>query len=312
MQLNKKILLGLFFCFIIALPLHAQILSSGGTGNTFTLTNYPGNFSGYYDGLPVIFRADHANSGACTISINGYTSSPIVNTAGNQLTAGEVKVNQIISLVYDLPGDRFQMISTSGIISASPTPSDASLAYPGGIAGATSIAHSFSAGSFSAPVGYNVIVTNYYSSTSSGNPLKINGVTIIDGGAGDANNAGATRLKLPIILNNTSGLLTGAPSTSFVGFQTLAGVTPITLTSLTTLYIVPPGKTLVVLQIYIDNTTSDFQVSTDNGSTFHKIKSGRSNYFDITNSPLESPIVLTTGTQIKSNSTTTAINGYLK
>ena len=111
----------LFFAFLVFLSaqrISAQIIASGGGGGNYIIANYPGNFTGYYDGFSVVFKANHANPGAATLQVGIYAAKNIFNTAGNALAANDIINNQVVTLVFDNANNRFQMISTSGNVAA--------------------------------------------------------------------------------------------------------------------------------------------------------------------------------------------------
>ena len=111
----------LFFAFLVLLSaqrINAQIIASGGGGGNYNIASYPGNFTGYYDGFSVVFKANHANPGAATMQIGIYAAKNIFNTAGNALAANDIINNQVVTLVFDNANNRFQMISTSGNVAA--------------------------------------------------------------------------------------------------------------------------------------------------------------------------------------------------
>ncbi len=67
--------------FLLFLQLNAQVISSTGTGGAYTIANYPGNFTGYYDGFSVIFKANHVCPASPTLNINGFGPINIINAA---------------------------------------------------------------------------------------------------------------------------------------------------------------------------------------------------------------------------------------
>ncbi len=111
----KNILSLLFVAALTLNNLSAQILVSTGSGGNYDISAYPGNFTGYYDGFSLIFRANHNNPASyAKMRIGAFSQVDIYNTAGNALSAGDIKSNQIITLVYDASTSRFQMVTTSG------------------------------------------------------------------------------------------------------------------------------------------------------------------------------------------------------
>lgn len=110
----KNIYILSFLVFVVNYS-SAQILTSTGAVGNYVISSYPGNFTGYYDGFSLIFRANHNNPvGVATMNVASFGQKNIVNTAGNVLAIDDIKLNQIVTLVYDSPSNRFQMLSTSG------------------------------------------------------------------------------------------------------------------------------------------------------------------------------------------------------
>lgn len=68
-----------------------------------------GAFSAYYPGMTVKFKAGTANTGACTLAVNGLTAKSIYKNANTELVTGDILQNQIVVVVYD--GSAFQIIS---------------------------------------------------------------------------------------------------------------------------------------------------------------------------------------------------------
>jgi len=52
-------------------------------------------------GMPIMFKAVHANTGASTIAINGMATVPIKNTAGSDLSANAIKAGSLVMVIYD-------------------------------------------------------------------------------------------------------------------------------------------------------------------------------------------------------------------
>lgn len=115
----KKVLPFLLTFFFTSGLLRAQVIDAGGGGGAYTIATYPGNFTGYYNGFSVVFRANHNCPANPSMTINGVGPISIVNTAGGFLAAGDIKTNQVVTIVYDVPGGNvFQMVTTSGNVSA--------------------------------------------------------------------------------------------------------------------------------------------------------------------------------------------------
>jgi len=52
-------------------------------------------------GMPIVFKAAHANTGASTIAINGMATVPIKDTAGTALVADAIKAGALVMVIYD-------------------------------------------------------------------------------------------------------------------------------------------------------------------------------------------------------------------
>lgn len=65
----------------------------------------------YYDGMPVTFRANTANTNACTINVNGLGNRAIVKGVSTTLVTGDILAGMMCDLKYDLPGSRFVLMN---------------------------------------------------------------------------------------------------------------------------------------------------------------------------------------------------------
>lgn len=113
----KKIILISLPLLFGAVSLRAQVIPVDGAsaGGNYAINPYPGNFTTYYDGFSVVFRSNHQGPGPCTMIIGGVgPSKSIVTTSGAALVAGDIKANQVVTIVYDFAAGNFQMISASG------------------------------------------------------------------------------------------------------------------------------------------------------------------------------------------------------
>lgn len=98
---------------------NAQLLpiATGASGSDLTLT-YPavlGSGATFQSGQIFTFQAPtsaYTSPANVKININTKGLVEIKNTAGGSLTAGDIKSNQIVTIVYD--GAGFQMVTTSG------------------------------------------------------------------------------------------------------------------------------------------------------------------------------------------------------
>jgi len=73
----------------------------------------PDAFNAYYAGMTVSFKAGTANTGACTLAVNGLSAKSIKKSVSDDLTTGDILVNQIITVVYD--GTNFQITSKTSL-----------------------------------------------------------------------------------------------------------------------------------------------------------------------------------------------------
>lgn len=60
-------------------------------------------------GVPIVFKANTANTGACTININSLGVKTIKKNISSDLVTGDILVGQITTLIYD--GTYFQLVS---------------------------------------------------------------------------------------------------------------------------------------------------------------------------------------------------------
>ncbi len=75
-----------------------------GSANTYTVTLSPAPTfaaSGYIDGMGVVVKINAVNTGASTLNVNGVGASAIVDSKGNALTAGKLRLNGVYSLRFD-------------------------------------------------------------------------------------------------------------------------------------------------------------------------------------------------------------------
>lgn len=76
-----------------------------------------GAFSAYYPGMEVTFKAGTANTGACTLNVNGSGAKTIKKDVSSDLSTGDILANQIVTVVYD--GTNFQVVSKTPSTSSS-------------------------------------------------------------------------------------------------------------------------------------------------------------------------------------------------
>jgi hypothetical protein len=74
--------------------------TSGGAGNAYTLALSPA-LTSYIAGVCIAAKINVTNTGASTISVNGLGSKTILDSKGNALTAGKLKMGIIYTMRYD-------------------------------------------------------------------------------------------------------------------------------------------------------------------------------------------------------------------
>lgn len=65
--------------------------------------------SEYFAGLMIQFKAGHANTGACSLNVNGLGAKTIKKNVDQDPVDNDIKAGQIVCVIYD--GTNFQMIS---------------------------------------------------------------------------------------------------------------------------------------------------------------------------------------------------------
>jgi len=85
--------------------------ATGGAG-AYAVTNsppYPSAASAYRTGQIYTFLANHTNSAGCTLNVDGLGAKAITKDGTSPLTANDILVNQVVSVLYD--GVNFQLIT---------------------------------------------------------------------------------------------------------------------------------------------------------------------------------------------------------
>lgn len=78
-----------------------------GTADAYVIALTPA-LTAHVAGMPISFKAANANTGASTLVVNGMTAKTIKKRGGLSLGAGDIKVGQIMTVVYD--GTDFQLM----------------------------------------------------------------------------------------------------------------------------------------------------------------------------------------------------------
>jgi microcystin-dependent protein len=71
-----------------------------GAANAYEIALTPA-LDAYVEGMPVIFKANHANTGPATLNVNGLGAKTIQFTSGSAMDAGTIVSGGIIMVVYD-------------------------------------------------------------------------------------------------------------------------------------------------------------------------------------------------------------------
>jgi hypothetical protein len=91
------------------------VYAADSVGSDSYAVTLPESFGAYFTGMRITFKAGTANTGACTLAVNGGAAKAIKKDVSTDLVTGDILQNQIIEVVYD--GTNFQIISMiSGII----------------------------------------------------------------------------------------------------------------------------------------------------------------------------------------------------
>lgn len=69
----------------------------------------PEAYDAYFAGMTVKFKAGTANTGACTLNVNGLGAKSIYKAVSSELNTGDILANQVITVIYD--GTNFQINS---------------------------------------------------------------------------------------------------------------------------------------------------------------------------------------------------------
>lgn len=95
--------------------------ADAGANDTYAIS-LPTSPGSYVTGATFRFKANTANTGACTLNVNTLGAISIKKSYNNDLVDGDIKANQLVEVVYD--GTNFQLLSpttTAGITSGSLT-----------------------------------------------------------------------------------------------------------------------------------------------------------------------------------------------
>lgn len=101
--------------------------SCGGSGNAYTITSdaVAAISTAYGAGMMFMLKANHTNSGAATLNVDGVGAVSITTSDGGALVAGDITSGGLYLLAYNTTGPRFDLIGTFN--SGSFQPLDATL-----------------------------------------------------------------------------------------------------------------------------------------------------------------------------------------
>lgn len=80
--------------------------------DTYAITLAPAP-AAYYIGMEINFKAGTANTGACSLNVNGLGAKTIKKAYNSDLATGDILQNQIVKVIYD--GTNLQMQSPSSV-----------------------------------------------------------------------------------------------------------------------------------------------------------------------------------------------------
>jgi len=83
-----------------------------GAANTYAVTIREGLALADMVGLPIVFKTNAANSGACTLNVNGLGAKSIKLLAGTDPLSGDLPSGALIQVSYD--GTNFQLLGNYG------------------------------------------------------------------------------------------------------------------------------------------------------------------------------------------------------
>jgi len=95
-----------------------------GSGGAYAITLTPA-MDAYIAGMPIVFKANHANTGAATLAVCGMTAQAIKKNIDEDLAAGDIENGQLVVVIYD--GTNFQFVT---VVPGSSVPAGAIMYWP--------------------------------------------------------------------------------------------------------------------------------------------------------------------------------------
>jgi hypothetical protein len=83
--------------------------ADAGGDDTYAVTLSPVP-AAYYAGMEVNFKPTTANTGACTLDVNGLGAKTIKKSVSSDLATGDILAGQLVKVIYD--GTNFQLVNT--------------------------------------------------------------------------------------------------------------------------------------------------------------------------------------------------------
>ena len=83
-------------------------VASAGAGNAYTVS-MPTALAAYVDGYEVVMKANHTNTGAATIDIDGLGAKSLRRQYGEALAAGDIQSGKIVPFRYNTTSGYFEM-----------------------------------------------------------------------------------------------------------------------------------------------------------------------------------------------------------
>ena len=91
-------------------------VTAAGAGNAYTVS-MPTTLGAYVDGYELVMKANHTNTGAATIDIDGLGAKSLRRQNGEALAAGDIQADKIVPFRYNATSGYFemQMITTGNM-----------------------------------------------------------------------------------------------------------------------------------------------------------------------------------------------------